>query len=231
MLVQSATTFRVITSDGPPTVSSRIFESKSSSLSVKGYNFAKCRHVLARLGKVHPSLSISILLLWWNWAIFCIASNVGTTSLLLYQRRKFLNDCTFSAPTHSPRRNSSLLQLVVFHRTSVWLAQTLLSSHYRLTSSSQDLLFQVDCILEVCCQRFRKQEALCYSIYLGGYTIRMEKLFTLLMSYKISGMCQDWYQFPKCLNCHDFEHYQIWTKQIDWLFWWQWAECLVRLRE
>ena len=76
------------------------FESKSLSLSVKGENFPLvelCRQVLVRFGNVHPSLSIWIPLLWQNSTIFCIAANVRTTSMFLYQRKKSLNDCIFSS--------------------------------------------------------------------------------------------------------------------------------------
>ena len=49
-----------------PTISFPTFESKPLSVYVNGWNFALvqlCRQMLARLGKVHASLSISILLL------------------------------------------------------------------------------------------------------------------------------------------------------------------------
>ena len=92
--VPSTTVLRLKTIDGPPRTSSWNFCNRSFYPSVKGWSFAWedfCRQVMARFGIVKPSFNISIYLPWLKPIILCIASKIGTTSLLLCHRKKCSN--------------------------------------------------------------------------------------------------------------------------------------------
>ena len=103
---------------------------------VARFEWTKCwtgrtvQTMLVKLGSWHPSMSISMPLLWQNSTFFCIASNDGTTSLFLYQRKKSLNDCILSCSHTVCKKSSSLLQQVVFRRVSFWAGHIQLSNHY-----------------------------------------------------------------------------------------------------
>ena len=89
-----------------------------------------------------------------------------------------------------PKWNSLVFQSVAFQKLSIWPAQIFSSNHYRSTFPSLDFRFKECCNFVVCCQRLRTEDVFCCSVYLGCWIDRVGKIFSSLMSCKLSGLNQ-----------------------------------------